>query len=243
MVTMSLHRRLLLAGSSAIFSEGPFKNSDLPTDPWCFLISGIEQFTRLLTHGEPHQATNLVSLAMSIQDKIFVLVCLKSGDHTVLEMRHSISSHPDLSPNLDPLWNQNAWLDKPKEVSNHATMVAGVIARARNGEGSVGVAYNAKISGHSGYREDLFCRHYDVVNNSTTKPYNARFGKSFVGQRTEKMRCGDNFEVLYIETRNTVVTALEQWFCASIWKRSRAEGENANRQRGEYTLQASRSGY
>jgi len=35
-----------------------------------------------------------------------------------------------------------------KGGSNHATLVAGVMDGARNGEGAVGIAYDAKLSGH-----------------------------------------------------------------------------------------------
>ncbi|MGC5703082.1 S8 family serine peptidase [Pseudomonas sp. NFXW11] len=59
-------------------------------------------------------------------------------------------AHPDLAPNVDPVWLQtqqhNASLPGP--VSNHATMVAGVMVAAKNGQGAVGVAYDATLGGH-----------------------------------------------------------------------------------------------
>jgi Subtilase family len=60
--------------------------------------------------------------------------------------------HPDLAPNADKAWLNT--LDSqgnnitPQTFSNHATMVAGVMVAARNGEGGVGAAYNASLAGH-----------------------------------------------------------------------------------------------
>jgi subtilisin-like proprotein convertase family protein len=54
--------------------------------------------------------------------------------------------HPDLIPNLDPAWLASGNL--PQVFSNHATMVAGVMVAAKNGSGSIGVAYDAKLSGY-----------------------------------------------------------------------------------------------
>jgi len=56
--------------------------------------------------------------------------------------------HPDLASSVDA-----AWLADPNNVpaqsfSQHATLVAGVIAASRNGEGAVGVAYGATIAGY-----------------------------------------------------------------------------------------------
>lgn len=60
--------------------------------------------------------------------------------------------HADLQPNADKAW-LNAVASDPNQAvtqtfSNHATMVAGVMVAARNGEGGVGVAYNATLAGH-----------------------------------------------------------------------------------------------
>jgi Ca2+-binding RTX toxin-like protein/LysM repeat protein len=62
------------------------------------------------------------------------------------------------------------------QIGSHATLVAGVIGAARNGQGGVGVAYDAKLASQNlsgqnypgeDYRADIenFV-HYDVVNNS-----------------------------------------------------------------------------
>ncbi|PMS13628.1 S8 family serine peptidase [Trinickia caryophylli] len=59
-------------------------------------------------------------------------------------------NHPDLAPNIDPTWlaTQQSKGTMPQAVSNHATMVAGVMVAAKNGQGGVGVAYDATIGGH-----------------------------------------------------------------------------------------------
>lgn len=68
----------------------------------------------------------------------------------------------------------------PQTFSNHATIVAGVMVVARNGEGGVGVAYNASLAGHYIQGEGLEVsqlnaeitaalakfKNFDVVNNS-----------------------------------------------------------------------------
>ncbi|HTJ94970.1 MAG TPA: S8 family serine peptidase, partial [Pararobbsia sp.] len=59
-------------------------------------------------------------------------------------------NHPDLASNIDPVWQttQQSAKTMPQSVSNHATMVAGVMVAAKNGQGGVGVAYDAKVGGH-----------------------------------------------------------------------------------------------
>lgn len=60
------------------------------------------------------------------------------------------TQHPDLAANVDPTWLQSQ-RDKgvlPALASNHATMVAGVMVAARNGQGGVGVAHGATLSGY-----------------------------------------------------------------------------------------------
>ena len=58
--------------------------------------------------------------------------------------------HPDLAPNVDSAWlateKSNGVL--PTAISNHATMVAGVMVAAKNGQGGVGVAHEATVGGH-----------------------------------------------------------------------------------------------
>lgn len=82
--------------------------------------------------------------------------------------------HPDLAPNVDPAWlatqHHNGKL--PQAVSNHATMVAGVMVAAKNGQGGVGVAYDATVGGHfianSGGDMTSLANmvNYDIANNS-----------------------------------------------------------------------------
>ena len=84
----------------------------------------------------------------------------------------------DLAPNVDSAWLAQSNL--PAMFSQHATSVAGVMVAARNGEGAVGVAYDATLAGFSipGSGVDLPSlvaevrqaterfQDYDVVNNS-----------------------------------------------------------------------------
>ncbi|MDH6168920.1 subtilisin-like proprotein convertase family protein/subtilisin family serine protease [Variovorax boronicumulans] len=92
--------------------------------------------------------------------------------------------HADLQPNADKAWlntlDANGRNDTPQTFSSHATMVAGVMVAARNGEGGVGVAYNATLAGHYIQGEGLEVgklgqeitnalakfKNFDVVNNS-----------------------------------------------------------------------------
>ncbi|MGP1677854.1 MAG: putative Ig domain-containing protein, partial [Burkholderiales bacterium] len=88
--------------------------------------------------------------------------------------------HPDLQPNVDPGWISDPDNGIPQSFSQHATLVAGVMVAARNGEGAVGVAYDAKLSGHyiqgtglevAAMNQEIInalaqFKNYDVVNNS-----------------------------------------------------------------------------
>ncbi|MBI5107649.1 MAG: S8 family serine peptidase, partial [Rhodocyclales bacterium] len=88
--------------------------------------------------------------------------------------------HPDLQGNVDAAWISDPNTAIPQSFSEHATLVAGVMTAARNSEGAVGVAYDAKLSGHyftgTGLEADALTqelrnalaqfKHYDVVNNS-----------------------------------------------------------------------------
>ncbi len=75
------------------------------------------------------------------------------------------------------------------QISEHATLVAGVIGAARDGEGQVGIAYNAQLSSEaipssnqSGSEAQASLepwQNYDVVNNSWTSlgaPFSDQFG-------------------------------------------------------------------
>ncbi|WP_175955279.1 S8 family serine peptidase [Burkholderia sp. BCC0405] len=82
--------------------------------------------------------------------------------------------HPDLATNIDPVWLQTQQADRslPTNVSNHATMVAGVMVAAKNGQGGVGVAYDATVGGYylANSGADLsglgHMVSYDIANNS-----------------------------------------------------------------------------
>ena len=88
--------------------------------------------------------------------------------------------HADLQGNVDPAWIADPNGAIPQSFSQHATLVAGVMTAARNGEGAVGVAYDAKLSGHYIQGTGLEIpaleaeitaalaqfKNYDVVNNS-----------------------------------------------------------------------------
>ncbi|NJO55091.1 MAG: cadherin-like domain-containing protein, partial [Rhodospirillales bacterium] len=84
-------------------------------------------------------------------------------------------THPDLAPNAGESikTNGNPGIEKP---GIHATLVAGVIGAARDGEGVVGVAYDATISTVAVPEEDSglvgltniisYWKNYDIINNS-----------------------------------------------------------------------------
>lgn len=82
--------------------------------------------------------------------------------------------HPDLAPNVDKAWlqTQQSSATLPGVVSNHATMVAGVMVGARNDIGGIGVAYEATLGGHylANKGDDLTALgnmvSYDIANNS-----------------------------------------------------------------------------
>lgn len=83
-------------------------------------------------------------------------------------------AHPDLAASVDKAWLQaereNGTL--PELVSNHATMVAGVMVAAKNNSGSVGVAYDASLGGYylANDGADLaglgHMVNFDIANNS-----------------------------------------------------------------------------
>lgn len=55
--------------------------------------------------------------------------------------------HPDLQANIDPEYLSNPNNVLVEDFSQHATLVAGVMVASRNGDGAVGVAYDATIAG------------------------------------------------------------------------------------------------
>lgn len=101
--------------------------------------------------------------------------------------------HADLKSNIDPLWlanatpGQRAGEGSDEKFSDHATLVAGVMVASRNGEGSVGVAYDAKLAGYWLNKDDFSAldhiREYDVVNNSwgSSSRFDLRFLPTDIG--------------------------------------------------------------
>ncbi|MEW7859352.1 S8 family serine peptidase [Pseudomonas chlororaphis] len=83
-------------------------------------------------------------------------------------------AHPDLAANVDQAWLQTQQSNGslPGLVSNHATMVAGVMVAAKNGTGGVGVAYGATLGGYylANSGADLaglgHMVSFDIANNS-----------------------------------------------------------------------------
>lgn len=83
-------------------------------------------------------------------------------------------THPDLAANVDQPWLQSQQEKAllPERVSNHATMVAGVMVAAKNNTGGVGVAYDATLGGYylANDGNDLaglgHMSSFDIANNS-----------------------------------------------------------------------------
>lgn len=80
--------------------------------------------------------------------------------------------HEDLNDNISDYYLSDVLYEEDVEgYSNHATLVAGVIAAEKNGLGSVGIAYDSEISSHtwdSGVDGINNLMNYDVANNSWT---------------------------------------------------------------------------
>lgn len=104
-------------------------------------------------------------------------------------------AHPDLAPNggQSIKVNGNPGIE---QTGVHATLVAGIIGSARDGQGVVGVAYNATIStvalppDASGSLKNLgLWKNYDIVNNSWN--FDPAFSDSFLANR--------NYEQDYID--------------------------------------------
>ena len=102
--------------------------------------------------------------------------------------------HADLRDNVDPAWlasatsGQTAGEGSEGKYSEHATQVAGVMVAARNGEGGVGVAYNATLAGYWISKDDFsnmdHMHQYDVVNNSwgSSLRFDLRFSEAKLGE-------------------------------------------------------------
>jgi Ca2+-binding RTX toxin-like protein len=107
--------------------------------------------------------------------------------------------HPDLAQNADKAWlntlDSQGNSNVAQTFSTHATMVAGVMVAARNGQGGVGVAYNASLAGQyiqgTGLEVSQLTaeitsalakfKNYDVVNNSWGATSNFQINVTPVG--------------------------------------------------------------
>lgn len=108
--------------------------------------------------------------------------------------------HADLKENIDPDWLANAIPGQMAgegsggKFSDHATLVAGVMVAARNGEGGVGVAYDATLGGHWLDKDDFtsldYMRDYDVVNHSwgSSSRFDLRFTPAELGNMPDAYR-------------------------------------------------------
>ena len=129
--------------------------------------------------------------------------------------------HPDLTANVDPGFLASG--DAIGSFSTHATLVAGVIAAARNGEGGVGVAYDAKLSGFWLSVDDLNALRrmaaFDVANNSWTASPN------FVTDFRTNANLENAFEYAVANGRGGLGTSI-----VFAGGNDRAEGGNTNHQ-------------
>ena len=156
------------------------QTSDLPTDPLAveqWYLADTNVFAAWGTAAE--QAAGQGYSGKGVKIAQFEPGGAYSTGPEVFDYRH-----PDLQQNADKNWlntldaqGNNA---TPQTFSDHATMVAGVMVAARNGQGGVGVAYNASLAGQyiqgEGLEVDALSaeitnalakfKNYDVVNNS-----------------------------------------------------------------------------
>ena len=98
-------------------------------------------------------------------------------------------THNDLNDNVIGEYLAGIYADDIDSYSNHSTLVAGVIAAEKNGEGAIGIAYNANIASHSwsateaeGLRN---LQNYDVANNSwgRTNPFTDDFSNNNISEK------------------------------------------------------------
>ncbi len=89
-------------------------------------------------------------------------------------------NHPDLKANIDENFLNSIPANQQVTTSDHSTLVAGVIAAARNDIGSVGIAYDVKLS-HFSWNADISglnnMMNVMVANNSWI--YKQPFGDNF----------------------------------------------------------------
>lgn len=101
--------------------------------------------------------------------------------------------HPDLKENMDPEWLADATPGRIAgegsngKISDHATLVAGVMVASRNDEGGVGIAHGATLGAHWLDAEDLSSlarmQDYDVVNHSwgSSHRFSIKYDKASIG--------------------------------------------------------------
>jgi len=160
------------------------KTTDLPSDP-------------LVTDQWYLSEANILSVWKDYSGKGVRIGQFEPGGNFSVTKEVLDYRHADLQANIDAVWlanptpGQQAGEGAGDKFSTHATLVAGVIAADNNGEGAVGVAYDATIAGHWIGREtetsaqDLSgltkLLNYDVANNSwTVKPsFAGNFGGGF----------------------------------------------------------------
>ena len=177
---------------------------DLPTDP-------------LFTKQWYLNDTNVTSVWQDYTGKGVSIGQFEPGSDFSIGAEVFDYRHFDLKPNVDANWLSTAL--PPTTFSQHATLVAGVIVGARNGEGAVGVAYNASLAGYylanNGSDLSKFGQ-FDVVNNSWSAetPFAAKFDQTFArGDYVNAVTFGRS-------TLGTVIVA--------AGGNSRQEGGNAN---------------
>lgn len=113
-----------------------FKNT-LAKDQWWLFNSGQGVANNTVTPGTPGIDINVLPLWPQYTGK-----GIKVG---VIDDGVDGQQHKDLKDNFD---QQNSIDPVPGEKDSHGTNVAGVIAAQRNTSGTVGIAYEAKISGY-----------------------------------------------------------------------------------------------
>lgn len=101
--------------------------------------------------------------------------------------------HRDLKDNIDPEWladatpGRRAGEGSDGKISDHATLVAGVMVASRNGAGGVGVAHGATLGGHWLDGKDMSSlarmQEYDVVNHSwgSRERFTLRYSEAKIG--------------------------------------------------------------
>lgn len=109
-------------------------------------------------------------------------------------------THYDLKDNINPVWLASATPGSMAgegaegRYSDHATMVAGVMVASKNGQGGVGVAYDATVAGHWLPKDDVSgiaaglskMKWYDVVNNSWSSDNNFWLSAQPVGTQVKE---------------------------------------------------------